>query len=204
MKKLAFALVVFSILAASASAPATAPAADPTTTKAGGLTCSDPQYKGVCVVGAEYAGWYDNAPFGSYNGAVGQVSVPTRGTVISVIGDPRAGHKHQGIDIMNSIGTPIYAFEAGTVSKASNQDSGTCGRGATIQHPDGLRSIYCHLNSVSVSVGQQVRLGQVIGEMGKTGNARTTPPHLHFEIRRGGEVLDPCTYLQCRGGTRFG
>jgi len=63
-----------------------------------------------------------------------------------------------------------------------------------LSHGNGLETLYAHLSSISVAPGQTVNRGDVIGVMGSTG--RSTGPHLHFEIRRGGELLDPLQFLR--------
>lgn len=158
---------------------------------ASALSCIDVSYRGVCVVA-------EDSP--------GRVAVPAAGVVGSVIGDDRDGgaRSHQGIDIFNRAGTPVRAINFGTVSKSVSVDAGTCGKQVSLLHRDGTKSLYCHLDTVSVRVGQSVSKGQFIGTIGNTGNARTTPPHLHFEVRKGVTVIDPCSILQCRRGSRLG
>ncbi|MBI3587611.1 M23 family metallopeptidase [Candidatus Micrarchaeota archaeon] len=153
-------------------------------------SCDSQSFQGVCIL-------HINEITASST-AIGD---PTTGTVGSIIGDPRDGHSHQGIDIFNKVGTPVVAFEAGVVVIANNAGSGLCGKEVSVKHPDGRRSIYCHLDTVAVSQGQRISKGQRLGTMGKTGNAHDTPPHLHFEIRLGSAIIDPCTLLECRRGS---
>jgi murein DD-endopeptidase MepM/ murein hydrolase activator NlpD len=63
-----------------------------------------------------------------------------------------------------------------------------------IDHGNGLTSLYAHMSSIAVAVGKTVNRGDTIGNVGSTG--RSTGPHLHFEIRRGGELLDPLQFLK--------
>ncbi|MBD2743034.1 M23 family metallopeptidase [Coleofasciculus sp. FACHB-1120] len=102
---------------------------------------------------------------------------------------------HEGIDIANSTGTPIVAAASGTVIKAGRDDSGWgLGNVIEIQHPDGSHTVYGHNSRLLVSKGQQVTQGQVIAEMGSTGNS--TGPHLHFEFHPDGRLaVDPATGL---------
>jgi lipoprotein NlpD len=88
-------------------------------------------------------------------------------------------YKHEGIDIANALGTPILAAAAGKVIKTGWDDWGL-GNIVKIQHADGQVTIYGHNRRILVSNGQQVTQGQIIAEMGSTGNS--TAPHLHFEI----------------------
>ncbi len=102
---------------------------------------------------------------------------------------------HEGIDIANSTGTPIVAAASGTVIKAGRDDSGWgLGNVIEIQHPDGSQTVYGHNSRLLVSKGQQVTQGQVIAEMGSTGNS--TGPHLHFEFHPDGRLaVDPAAGL---------
>ncbi|MBD1890863.1 M23 family metallopeptidase [Coleofasciculus sp. FACHB-SPT9] len=102
---------------------------------------------------------------------------------------------HEGIDIANSTGTPIVAAASGTVIKAGRDDSGWgLGNVIEIQHPDGSHTVYGHNSRLLVSKGQQVTQGQVIAEMGSTGNS--TGPHLHFEYHPDGRLaVDPAAGL---------
>lgn len=95
-----------------------------------------------------------------------------------------AGKWHNGIDIGAPLGTPIYASADGTVSAVGNQDAycprGAYGRFTTITHTNGLVTLYAHQSKQVVSVGQEVKRGDVIGYVGVTGYA--TGPHIHFTV----------------------
>jgi murein DD-endopeptidase MepM/ murein hydrolase activator NlpD len=132
-------------------------------------------------------------------------SWPVNGSVISTFGVARDGgaRSHEGIDIGSPVGTQIAAVASGRVFKAG-QISATAGLGVEIDHVGGWISKYFHLSSVYASVGQQVGQGQVIGLVGKTGNAANTPPHLHFEVWANGRAVDPLTVLQSGAGLSVG
>jgi len=103
----------------------------------------------------------------------------------------RNGRSHSGIDIQAPVGTPVYASKSG-IAFQGNVPTGY-GRYVMIYHPDGTQSIYGHLSNWADHSTRKVRKGDLIGFVGKTGNAsgRYIQPHLHFEIRRGGEPQDP-------------
>jgi murein DD-endopeptidase MepM/ murein hydrolase activator NlpD len=104
---------------------------------------------------------------------------------------PRWGRMHEGVDLAGPIGTPIYATAYGVVVEAGW--SSGYGRMVRIRHDFGLETLYAHLNSIAVVVGQRVSRGEHIGDMGNSG--RSTGPHLHYEIRTGGEAIDPMIYI---------
>lgn len=113
----------------------------------------------------------------------------------SFFGDPRdAGHRrHKGVDIFAERGTPALAAADGRVLRVGTNRLG----GKTVwmyAEGLGLAFYYAHLDRQSVRRGQRVRAGETVGRVGNTGNARSTPPHLHFEIRDGG-ALDPWPFL---------
>lgn len=114
----------------------------------------------------------------------------------SFYGDPRDGgtRLHQGVDIFAPQGTPILAGIRGEFERVSNPLGGIS---YTIQGPAG-RIYGAHLSGYAdVPTGTQVRPRQVIGYVGRTGNARTTPPHLHFQFDPGPRdaYVDPLPYL---------
>ncbi len=98
---------------------------------------------------------------------------------------------HFGIDIANQAGTPVYATAKGVVSK-QDYDTGY-GKRLMINHENGYETIYAHLYSYLVRMGEEVSKGQIIGLMGNSG--RSTGPHLHYEVRRHEEKLNPTAYL---------
>ena len=115
---------------------------------------------------------------------------PVSGPVTSPFG-PRWGRMHEGIDISVPSGTPIHAVADGRVALAaptSGYGNYTC-----VDHGGGLASCYAHQSSFSVSVGQSVKQGQVIGLSGCTGSC--FGDHLHFEVRVNGAAVDPMGYL---------
>jgi len=102
---------------------------------------------------------------------------------------------HKAIDIADSSAPPIVASRGGTVVDAGwTAPARGYGIYVLIDHGDGIKTLYAHLSSVSVSAGQQVLRGQVLGQMGSTG--RSTGTHLHFEIRTPSGNVNPLSYLQ--------
>jgi murein DD-endopeptidase MepM/ murein hydrolase activator NlpD len=99
---------------------------------------------------------------------------------------------HHGIDIDGDIGFPIYASDAGVVVYAGSNSNGY-GNLNILDHDNGWQTVYGHLNAIYVSCGESVAQGYVIGELGTTGNS--TGPHLHFEIRKDGEYMNPWNLL---------
>lgn len=102
---------------------------------------------------------------------------------------PITGQKksHTGIDIASNQGTAVYASDGGSVTLAGwNGGYGNC---IMIDHGNGYVTLYGHLSSISVSVGQTVSQGTTIGAVGSTGNS--TGPHLHFEVLKNGTRIDP-------------
>lgn len=99
---------------------------------------------------------------------------------------------HTGIDLNAASGAPITASGAGTVIMA--QTYGGYGRAVVIDHGGGLTTLYAHQSKLAVSVGEQVSQGEVVGYVGCSGSC--TGPHLHFEVRKNGEPVDPLGYLR--------
>jgi murein DD-endopeptidase MepM/ murein hydrolase activator NlpD len=109
-------------------------------------------------------------------------------------GFPRSGGRtHQGNDIFASEGTPIVAIQAGTVVRTSPVDRGLGGITVTYRTADGSEWYNAHLLSIApgIAPGVAVAAGQEIGTVGRTGNARTTPPHNHIGRRIGGSWVNP-------------
>jgi murein DD-endopeptidase MepM/ murein hydrolase activator NlpD len=118
-------------------------------------------------------------------------------TFSSTFGAPRSGGRsHEGNDIFAPMGTPLVASERGVIA---NVGVGTLGGTKLwVYGESGTQYYYAHLIAYADGVveGTQVEAGQVIGYVGNTGNAITTPPHLHFEIHPdGGDAIDPYPLL---------
>ncbi len=121
---------------------------------------------------------------------------PVVGRLLSGYGkrdDPFAGAQifHTGVDIAAATGTPVRVTADGIVVSA--EWFGGYGKCIIIDHGHGMRTYYAHLSRIDVLPGQEVRLGQVIAASGATG--RVTAPHLHYEVRIGGNAVNPHTYL---------
>jgi murein DD-endopeptidase MepM/ murein hydrolase activator NlpD len=101
---------------------------------------------------------------------------------------PRGDRFHAGIDILSQHGVPVAAARSGRVVYAGRREGGW-GIEVTLAHEGGVRTIYAHLSSTAVSVGDRVAGGSMIGRVGSTGDA--TGPHLHFEVRVRGAAVDP-------------
>ena len=118
--------------------------------------------------------------------------------------DFRDGRNHGAWDIATGgcYGNPIVAARAGRVVQV-NYDSwgGGYGTFAFVDHGDGYITVYAHMSSRAVSVGQTVAQGQVLGYIGSTG--QSTGPHLHFEIRLYGVKQDPANYYNINAYTRY-
>ena len=120
---------------------------------------------------------------------------PTKGLFSSGYGW-RWGRMHKGIDVANSVGTPIVAAQKGRVL-FSGWDDGGYGYKVLIGHEDGSQSLYAHNSRLAVKVGQSVEQGELVSYMGSTG--RSTGPHLHFEIHPPGRgALNPLQFLPPR------
>lgn len=110
-------------------------------------------------------------------------------------------YRHEGIDIAGASGTPVVAVAAGKVVKAGWDDWGL-GNAIEIKHSQGSVTVYGHNRRLLVSKGQQVKQGQIIAEMGSTGNS--TAPHLHFEYYPNGRVaVNPVSFLASFTGSKI-
>ncbi len=98
---------------------------------------------------------------------------------------------HKGMDFSAKSGTPIYATGDGLVKKADAKVSGF-GNHIEINHGYGYLTLYAHLSKYKVKAGQKVKRGDIIGYVGSTG--RSEAPHLHYEVHKNGEVVNPLNF----------
>lgn len=129
----------------------------------------------------------------------------TRSRIQSFFGDPRDNgrRRHHGVDIFAVRGTPVLAAADGVVSSVGTNRLG--GNVVWIARP--MRRelhYYAHLDRQLVKAGTFVRKGDVIGTVGNTGNARSTPPHLHFGIYAAGGPVDPLPYIALQTSSNRG
>lgn len=123
--------------------------------------------------------------------------MPVEGRKTSGFGpriDPVTGKRgsfHAGIDIACPTGTPIHAAMAGVVKKTMVSKS--YGNLMILDHGNDLVTYYAHQSRFAASQGQRVKKGELIGYVGTTG--KSTGPHLHFEVRKDGEAMDPAKFV---------
>ena len=113
-------------------------------------------------------------------------------------GVPRIGHKHQGADIFAKKGTPVLSSTRGIVIYKGILKLG--GKVVLVLGPDFKMYYYAHLDTIMTTKLHLVEVGEQIGEVGNTGNAKSTPAHLHFSIRnffpyKQGSYEDPVPFL---------
>ena len=115
--------------------------------------------------------------------------LPVQGTITSRYGVSSRirSSNHTGLDIATTKGTPIKVVASGTITCAKY--SGSYGNIVKVDHGNGVETWYAHTNKINVTEGQTVEAGDIIAEVGSTGNS--TGPHLHFEIRINGEHINP-------------
>lgn len=108
--------------------------------------------------------------------------------------DPFSGRSsmHRGQDYAGREGTPIYATASGVVTWAARRHS--YGKLVEINHGNGYVTRYAHASSINVEVGDTIRSGDKIAEVGSTG--RSTGPHVHYEVWVEGDTVDPMTYIR--------
>ncbi len=126
-----------------------------------------------------------------------EAAVPVFGTVTSYYGMREhpvySGENfHGGLDIAADEGSDIMAVLDGVVTDAGKADM--AGNYIKITHADGMETLYCHCSAVYLSEGDEVSQGDVIAAVGQTGLA--TGPHLHLEVHKNGENVDPMEYLE--------
>lgn len=123
-----------------------------------------------------------------------QSPIPLGWPLLAEVGDvygPRSARFHAGIDLPAQTGTAVIASAAGTITWAAPR--GAWGNLVAVDHGRGVRTMYAHLATINVKVGQWVSGGTVLGRVGSTGDA--TGPHLHFEVRVHGAAIDPLRAL---------
>lgn len=123
-------------------------------------------------------------------------TLPVEGRLSGTFGKRRffngqARRPHSGMDIAAPKGTPIVAPSAGTISETG--DFFFNGKTVFIDHGEGLITMFCHMDSIDVTVGQTVQQGEVVGTVGMTG--RVTGPHLHWSISLNNNRVDPALFL---------
>ncbi|MCP4503802.1 MAG: M23 family metallopeptidase [Deltaproteobacteria bacterium] len=108
--------------------------------------------------------------------------------------DPFSGkvRHHHGVDIGAKHGSAVHSATPGKVIFAGER--GGYGNTVVVKHTDGTRTLYAHLSEINVKKGDNVALGETLGEVGSTG--RSTGPHLHLEVRRGKAAVDPFAALK--------
>ena len=132
--------------------------------------------------------------------------MPISGSVTSLFGNrsnPFGSGKTEGhgaIDIGAPVGSPVYAAQEGTVIRANGTDDPTgYGNVIDIMHKDGYMSRYGHLSGFQVAKGDKIKKGDLIGKSGGAkgaqGSGRSSGPHLHFEVRKNGQKVDPQEFL---------
>lgn len=101
---------------------------------------------------------------------------------------------HYGMDFTAPTGTPVYATGDGTVVETSGSSRSRVGFGLLVKvdHGFGYETLYAHLNTFNVKVGQKVKRGEIIGYVGNSGGS--TAPHLHYEVHRNGSAVNPQHY----------
>ncbi|MBC6980234.1 M23 family metallopeptidase [Caulobacter sp. 17J80-11] len=122
-------------------------------------------------------------------------SSPMRGFAMnSLFGMRTLGKRtrpHEGVDFAAPMGSPVACAAQGRVLRTGNSSS--YGRFVEVEHANGVTSFYAHLSAISVQQGAALGAGDTLGKVGTTGHS--TGPHLHFEIRRNGQQVDPTGFL---------
>lgn len=146
----------------------------------------------------EISGFYDNyLKKIIYNISYTPLGYPYPGAITSTFGhreNPFSGEgveTHKGVDIRAAWGSPVKAMAKGEVEFAGLR--GGFGNCIMLKHGNGFETLYGHLSKILVSVGQKIEIGQQIGNIGSTG--RSTGPHLHYEVHKNGEKIDPKNFL---------
>lgn len=132
-----------------------------------------------------------------YNISYTPLGFPFSGRITSTFGhreNPFGGanvETHKGLDIKGPIGAPVRAMAKGEVEFAGLR--GGFGNCIMLKHGNGFETLYGHLSKILVRVGQKINIGEQIGNIGSTG--RSTGPHLHYEIHKNGQQINPQSFL---------
>jgi murein DD-endopeptidase MepM/ murein hydrolase activator NlpD len=112
------------------------------------------------------------------------------------------GRRHEGIDIFARRGTPVLAATEGIVMRVGTNRLG--GQVVWVLGPGGQRHYYAHLDGYGdVHAGMRIGAGSIVGYVGNTGNAATTPPHLHYGIYTAAGAINPFPFLRPDSAARF-
>ena len=141
----------------------------------------------------------DNATMDRYALGLEETVTPVLGVLASGFGwreHPIDGGQkfHQGVDLDVPTGTPVLAFADGVVDYIG--ESEVYGQYLQLSHSGNVTTFYCHCSRLMVQEGQSVTAGQPVAEVGATG--RVTGPHLHFEVRKNGVLLQPLYYIETK------
>ncbi len=123
-------------------------------------------------------------------------TTPVLGVISSPFGyriHPLSGQDtiHNGVDIVGAVGDPIYAFASGTVEYIGESD--VYGLYFRIDHGNGVKTFYAHCSQLFISKGDTVTMGEIVAEVGATGDV--TGPHLHLELSCFDYLIDPALYI---------
>lgn len=133
----------------------------------------------------------------SYSFSHVPLGYPFHGAITSTFGhreNPFSGsgvETHKGLDIRAPMGAPVKSMAKGMVTFAGRR--GGYGNCIVIKHIGGYETLYGHLSKILVKTGQQIDIGEQIGKVGSTG--RSTGPHLHYEVHRNGQKINPKSFL---------
>jgi murein DD-endopeptidase MepM/ murein hydrolase activator NlpD len=133
----------------------------------------------------------------AYNLSYTPLGFPFPGSITSTFGhreNPFGGSNvetHKGLDIRGPMGAPVKAMAKGIVEFAGPR--GGFGNCIILKHANGFETLYGHLSKILVRPGQKIDIGQQIGKIGSTG--RSTGPHLHYEVHRNGQRINPQSFL---------
>lgn len=120
------------------------------------------------------------------------LNYPTEGGTITSLFGQRWGKMHNGIDIGNNVGEPVYSALDGVVKECHYENG--YGNKIVVEHDNNITTVYAHLSEFRTTVGAEVKKGDLIGKVGNTGNS--TGPHLHFEVRVNGVPINPQGYIR--------